>query len=110
MKLTKNLIRNLIREEIDNIVEQKAEPAKAKAVTDALDKAPGLQAAIDKVADPHTGGAVLQHFLNKLTAKGMDKSKLVKMMTAQFQATKQVKATDVGAKPSAAPGAAPGVK
>ena len=75
MKLTKNYIRKLIKEEARSLSEE-ASPAVAKAI-DLLGKAPGLQVELDKLQDEKAAGPVLTHFINMLTAKGMNKSKLV---------------------------------
>ena len=96
MKLTKEYIRTVIREEVSNVLESQGNADMAKSATDALDSAPGLEQALDRVQDPATGSMVLSHFVNKLTAKGMDKSKLIKIMTGQYQAAKDADPSSVG--------------
>lgn len=95
MKVTKEYLRKVIKEELDNFVQEGADPNSAKAI-EMIDKAPGLQQALDKLQSEESAGPVLSHFIKKLTAKGMNKSKLVNMMTSQFQAAKDVKSGDVG--------------
>ena len=96
MKLTKEYIRTVIREEVSNVLESQANPQAAEAAIKAIDAAPSLSQALDKVQDSATGGLVLTHFVNKLAAKGMDKSKLVRMMTDQFNAAKTADTSTVG--------------
>ena len=115
MKISKNRIRTIVLEQMSKIQEAtKANPDMVKAVTDAIDKAPNLAQALDRVQDAATGGAVITHFVNKLSAKGIDKSKLISMMTQQFQAAKDADTSAVGkstaaktTSPASAPAAAP---
>ena len=95
MKITKEYLRKVIKEELDNFVQEAADPNSAKAI-EMIDKAPGLQQSLDKLQNEEAAGPVLSHFIKKLTAKGMNKSKLVNMMTSQFQAAKDVKSGEVG--------------
>ncbi len=115
MKISKNRIRTIVLEQMSKIQEAtKANPDMVKAVTDAIDKAPNLAQALDRVQDAATGGAVITHFVNKLSAKGIDKSKLIRMTTPQFQAAKEAVTPAVGKStaakttpPASAPAAAP---
>lgn len=95
MKITKQYLRKVIKEELDNLMQEAADPLSAKAI-EMIDKAPGLQQALDKLQNEDAAGPVLSHFIQKLTAKGMNKSKLVNMMTSQFKAAKDVKSGQVG--------------
>jgi len=95
MKLSKEILRKIIQEEVTSLVQEEAEPLSAKAI-EMLKKAPGLQQALDKLQKEEAAGPVLTHFIGMLTAKGMNKSKLVNMMTQQFKAAKDVKSGDVG--------------
>ena len=106
MKISKNRIRTIVLEQLSGIKEAQLNAAIAKTANDALDAAPNLSQALDKVQDPETGNAVLTHFINKLTAKGMDKSKLIRMMTDQFNTAKVADGNTIG-KSSAAKTASP---
>ncbi len=95
MKISKNRIRTIVLEQMSKIQEE-ANPKMVKSVTDAIDNAPNLAQALDRVQDAATGSAVITHFVNKLSAKGIDKSKLISMMTQQFQAAKDADTSQVG--------------
>jgi len=96
MKLTKSYLRKVIKEEIDNLSEeQKLEPKTAKAIAQ-LEKAPGLKQALDLVQDEVSLKAVLNKFVEMLTQRGVNKSKLVNVMRDMFMGAKDVKPGDVG--------------
>ena len=96
MKLTKSYLRKVIKEELDNLSEeQKLEPKTAKAIAQ-LEKAPGLKQALDLVQDEASLKAVLSKFVEMLTSRGVNKSKLVNIMSAMFMGAKDVKAGNVG--------------
>tara|TARA_R100001460_G_scaffold86873_1_gene128317 strand:+ start:2666 stop:3019 length:354 start_codon:yes stop_codon:yes gene_type:complete len=97
MKISKKRIRTIVLEQVAKLQEaNKANPEMVKSVNDAIDNAPNLAQALDRVQDAATGSAVITHFINKLSAKGIDKSKLINMMTQQFQAAKDADSSQVG--------------
>ena len=102
MKVTKNYLRKLIQEELENIQEVEANSQTVEAVKQSLAKAPGLAAALDKITDEATAGAALDSFVGMLTAKGINKSKLINMMKSQVQGAQAKKTADVGVQGGAA--------
>ncbi len=102
MKVTKKYLRSLIKEEISSLHEVQADSKTVEAVKQSLSKAPGLAASLDKITDEATAGAVLDSFVAMLTAKGMNKSKLINMLKSQVQGAQAKKSGDVGAKGGAA--------
>ena len=91
MRITEKQIRQIIREEILRETEQAptlgADVQGGSAATAAekkLDSNAALKSVLDKVSNVNDAKAVLQHFLEMLTKKGIDKTELKTALKAML--------------------------
>jgi hypothetical protein len=91
MRITEKQIRQIIREEILRETEQAptlgADVKGGSAATAAekkLDSNAALKPVLDKVSNVNDAKAVLQHFLEMLTKKGIDKTELKTALKAML--------------------------